>query len=61
MLSLAEAAGVETPVIRAAVNMASALTGEDYAAKGRTAESMGIAGISGRELIEHVVQEVFYG
>ncbi len=58
MLALAEIAGVDVPVIRAAVDMASALMGEDYMTTGRTAESMGIAGLSARELLEHVVQEV---
>jgi opine dehydrogenase len=61
MLSLAQVAGVDTPVIRAAVNLASVLTGEDYMVQGRTAMSMGIAGMAGQELIEHVVQEVSCG
>ncbi|MGI6666034.1 MAG: NAD/NADP octopine/nopaline dehydrogenase family protein [Bacillota bacterium] len=61
MLSLAQVAGVKTPAIRAAVNLASALTGEDYIAEGRNAASMGITGMAGSELTEHVVQEVWQG
>jgi opine dehydrogenase len=61
MLSLAEVAGVKAPVIRAAVNFASVLTGEDYMAEGRNAASMGIGGMAGEELAEHVAAEVWQG
>lgn len=43
MLSLAFLSGVSAPVMRSAVSLASALTGEDYMETGRNASSMGIA------------------
>lgn len=58
MLSLARIAGVRARVIRAAISLASALTGEDFIETGRNADSMGIAGMVGSELASLVSVEV---
>jgi opine dehydrogenase len=55
-LELAAIAGVATPVARSLFTLAQALVGVDYGKGGRTAETMGIAGLSKSELIQHVRQ-----
>jgi opine dehydrogenase len=53
-LELAAIAGVATPVAQSLLTLAQALVGVDYRAGGRTAEAMGIAGLSSAELINLV-------
>jgi opine dehydrogenase len=53
-IELAAIAGVATPVADALFTLAQALVGTDYRQGGRTAEAMGIAGMSKRELIHFV-------
>jgi opine dehydrogenase len=53
-LELAAIAGVETPTAEALFNLASAATGVDYRVGGRTAQLMGIAGLSKEELCKKV-------
>ncbi len=53
-LELAEIAGVEAPVARSLYTLAGAAVGVDYRDGGRTAEAMGIAGLSREQLIEKV-------
>lgn len=48
--SIGELLGVETPTIRALVHLASLVNATDYWANGRTAERMGLAGLSAREI-----------
>jgi opine dehydrogenase len=53
-LELAAIAGVATPVARSLFTLAQTLVGIDYSQGGRTAEAMGIAGLSKSELIQRV-------
>jgi opine dehydrogenase len=53
-LELAAIAGVETPVAAALYTLAEAVVGTDLRAGGRTALTMGIAGLSRKDLIELV-------
>lgn len=53
-LELANIAGVETPLARSLFNLAQIAVGTDYRREGRTAETMGIAGLSRNQLIEKV-------
>jgi opine dehydrogenase len=53
-LELAAIARVETPVARSLYCLAQIAVGTDYRAGGRTAEAMGIAGLSLRQLIDKV-------
>jgi opine dehydrogenase len=53
-LALAEIAGVAAPTAHSLLQLGSRLTGIDFAADGRTAARMGIAGMSKDELIAHV-------
>jgi opine dehydrogenase len=53
-IELAAIAGVATPVADALFTLAQALIGTDYRQGGRTAEAMGIAGMSKSELIHFV-------
>jgi len=53
-VELAAIAGVETPVASALLILAEALVGTDYRESGRTAEAMGIRGMSRSELIHFV-------
>jgi len=53
-LELASIAGVETPVAASLYTLAEALVGIDFRASGRTAVTMGIAGLSRAELLAHV-------
>lgn len=55
-LELAAIAGVATPVARSLFTLAQALVGIDYSKGGRTADAMGIAGLSKSELLQHVRQ-----
>ncbi|SCK20172.1 opine dehydrogenase [Variovorax sp. HW608] len=55
-LELAAIAGVATPVARSLFTLAQALVGVDYSKGGRTAEAMGIAGLSKSELLQRVRQ-----
>jgi len=55
-LELAAIAGVETPVAAALYTLAEALVGIDFRASGRTATSMGIAGLSRHDLLGLVRQ-----
>jgi opine dehydrogenase len=56
-LELAAIAGVATPVARSLFTLAQALVGIDYAKGGRTAEAMGISGLSRTELLQRVRQQ----
>ncbi|VTU36051.1 NAD/NADP octopine/nopaline dehydrogenase family protein [Variovorax sp. PBL-E5] len=56
-LELAAIAGVAVPVARSLFTLAQALVGIDYAKGGRTAEAMGIAGLSKSELLQRVRQQ----
>ena len=53
-MDLAAIAGVETPVARSLFDLASAATGNDYRQGGRTAEAMGVAGLTRTQLLERV-------
>ena len=53
-LELAAIAGVETPVALSLFTLAQVLVGIDYRQGGRSAEAMGIAGLSSAELIQRV-------
>jgi opine dehydrogenase len=53
-IELASIAGVEVPVAKSLLTLAEALTGMDYRKGGRTAERMGIAGMSKSGLERHV-------
>jgi len=54
LVSLARIAKVKTPLMRAAISMASALHGVDYWAMGRKAQDMGIAGLGVEEILRLV-------
>lgn len=54
--SLGELLGVETPAIRSVVHLACLLNGTDYWAMGRTAERMGLLGLSARQIC-HLAME----
>ena len=53
-LELAAIAGVKTPTAESLFNLASAATGVDYRVDGRTAQLMGIAGLSKEQLCKKV-------
>ena len=53
-LELARIAGVATPVADALFTLAEVMVGTDYRLSGRTADAMGIAGMSKSELIHFV-------
>lgn len=48
--SLGDLLGVECPTIKAVIHLAGLMTGTDYWATGRTAESMGLAGLSMKQI-----------
>lgn len=48
--SIGEMLGVETPMIRSMINMASAMHGVDFWAEGRTVERLGIRGMTVRDI-----------
>ncbi len=52
--SLGELAGVPTPTCRALVDIFCALLGRDFWEEGRTAEKLGLAGMSADEIMEFV-------
>lgn len=54
MAGLGRAAGVATPVISGVVAVASAQSGRDFVAEGRTLERLGLAGKSVREILSIV-------
>lgn len=56
-IELAAIAGVATPVADALFTLAQSLVGTDYRTGGRTAEAMGIAGMSKSELTHFVRQQ----
>lgn len=49
---LAQLCGIDTPLIRSCITLASAYNDEDYFSTGRTLEKMGLAGLSREELVE---------
>jgi opine dehydrogenase len=51
---LGRAVGVPTPTIDALVHLASAMTGIDWWREGRTAESLGLAGMTPAQMLDHV-------
>jgi opine dehydrogenase len=53
-LELAAIGRIDVPVARSLFTLAQALVGVDYAKTGRTAEAMGIAGLSRTELLQRV-------
>jgi len=55
LTAFAEIAGIQVPLMESAITMASALHGVDYRAIGRTAESMGIDGMSPEEIAHFVL------
>ncbi len=56
MISLGEMLGVETPTMSAVAHLGSCLVGRDLAAEGRTAEKLGLAGLTIRQ-IQRLVME----
>jgi opine dehydrogenase len=55
-IDLARIAGVETPTADSLLHLAKVLCNEDFRAGGRTADSMGIAGLSKDQLLRKVRQ-----
>jgi len=53
--SLGEMLGVPTPTIRAVIRLASVMHGTDYWAEGRTADRLGLGGMSVKDIRFHVV------
>ncbi|MGO4842736.1 NAD/NADP octopine/nopaline dehydrogenase, partial [Rhizobiaceae sp. 2RAB30] len=53
-LEFARIAGVDTPVAKSLYGLAQIAVGTDYRKGGRTAEAMGIAGLTKDQLIEKV-------
>lgn len=49
---LGRARGLELPVMRSMITMASALLGEDYLVTGSTLESVGLGGVSADEIVD---------
>jgi opine dehydrogenase len=54
MVSLGKLIGVDVPRMETILNLAQFLTGEDFAATGRTAERLGLAGMSAAQITAHV-------
>jgi len=52
--SLAHQVAIETPHIDAIITLASAALGRDFRARGRTMESLGLAGLTKEEILEYV-------
>ena len=50
LISLGEQYGAETPTMRSIVHLTSLLVGEDFWPMGRTVESMGVKGLTVRQL-----------
>ena len=57
MASLGAMLGVPTPTIDMVIDLGSLMHGVDYRARGRTVESMGLAGLSVREIHRIVTEE----
>ncbi|HTJ04186.1 MAG TPA: NAD/NADP octopine/nopaline dehydrogenase family protein [Caldimonas sp.] len=55
-IELAQIAGVATPIAQSLFTLAQGLVGADYRKGGRTAEAMGVAGMTRTELIDFVRQ-----
>lgn len=53
-IELAAIANVAVPVANALLTLAEATTGADYRRSGRTAEAMGIVGMTTKQLLQHV-------
>ena len=58
MSALGAAAGARTPAIDALVEMVRRMTGNDFAAEGRTLERLGLSGMDGPQ-IRRVMDEGF--
>lgn len=56
--SLGEMLDVPTPTIRACIHLAALLTGRDYWAEGRTAQRLGLAGLSLKQIREFVLEGI---
>ncbi len=56
MISLAHQLGVETPMMTSVACMCSAMMGEDYWSTGRTVESLGLAGLTSRQIRRLVIE-----
>lgn len=54
LASIAHQLGVETPLIDLFIDLASTLLGEDLRAAGRTADSLGLAGMDAPRMLEYV-------
>ncbi|MEW6105444.1 MAG: NAD/NADP octopine/nopaline dehydrogenase family protein [Bacillota bacterium] len=54
IVSLGEQLGVEAGVIRSLVLLAGLINGKDYWAEGATAERLGLAGMTAKEIVEYV-------
>lgn len=50
MASIAQELGIDTPIINAFIHIAHVFTGIDYWSEGRTAEKLGLAGLSAEEM-----------
>jgi opine dehydrogenase len=59
--SLGKALGVETPTIDSMVHLASAMCGIDWWTEGRTADSLGLGGMSAEEMVRHVERDALGG
>ena len=55
--SLGKALGAPTPTIDLIIELASILHGRDYRAEGRTVESLGLAGLTVKEIRKLVDEE----
>ena len=54
MSSIGKEIGIKTPTIDAVIHLASVMHGKDYWKVGRTAEKLGIQGMTVEEIIELV-------
>ena len=55
-IEVAQIAGVATPIAQSLFTLAQGLVGTDYRKGGRTAEAMGISGMTRTELVDFVRQ-----
>lgn len=56
MASIGRELGVATPAIEALVGIASVVSDTDWWSEGRTADKMGLKGLSARQMIEYVME-----
>jgi opine dehydrogenase len=56
LASVAGIAGVQTPLVNAFLAIGSAITGEDFAVKGRTLASLGLGGLDRAALQNHLAE-----